>query len=252
MFAGFIGETQTILPRKNFARFLLMAFLMYSLVIRALYQGAYFELVNSRQNRGEIKSIAEMIENDFTFYVPGPVAESFQGTQAIKKRLEIRFRNLHFSMLCDFRTKIISNQETNDYSRKIRKDSSFKGALGSWLMISLFENMHRSEASQQIICRETVMTIPLIIYTRKDFFLLKSINQKIEIFKAAGLIAHWQFQDVNKAMVRKGKSNFKEPKTLTVNDFVGSFRILFVGCCASFAGLVVEICVHRVNKKFRD
>jgi hypothetical protein len=45
LFIGFIGGSQTILPGKNFARFLLMIFLMYSLVIRTLYQGSYFKLL---------------------------------------------------------------------------------------------------------------------------------------------------------------------------------------------------------------
>lgn len=87
LFAGFIGENQTILPTRNFARFLLMTFLMYSLIIRTLYQGSYFKLINSTQRKQEVKSIGEMIAKDFTFYVPSSIADMFEGTTTISSRL---------------------------------------------------------------------------------------------------------------------------------------------------------------------
>lgn len=87
MFIAFIGGSQIVLPRRNFARFLLMIFLMYSLIIRTLYQGSYFELLKSNKRHKEVQSIDEMIENDFKFYsVPG-YFELVRATKAIGERL---------------------------------------------------------------------------------------------------------------------------------------------------------------------
>lgn len=45
MIIAFFGQDQTILPRRSFARYLLMMFVMLCLVIRTGYQGVQFELL---------------------------------------------------------------------------------------------------------------------------------------------------------------------------------------------------------------
>lgn len=67
MFIGFYGGSQSILPNTNFARFLLMTFLMYSLVMRTVYQGSYFKLLTSNKRHEEVQSIQEMVDKDFKF-----------------------------------------------------------------------------------------------------------------------------------------------------------------------------------------
>lgn len=88
IFIAFIGGSQTKLPKRNFARFLLMMFLMYSLVIRTLYQASFFELLKSSKPHKEVQTIEEMVENDFTFNVPYGNADLFNGTESIKDRFE--------------------------------------------------------------------------------------------------------------------------------------------------------------------
>lgn len=86
MFIGFIGGTQHLLPKRNFARFLLIMLLIYSLVIRTLYQGSYYQLLQSNKHQKEVQSIDEMISKDFKFYVHDVMAHIFTGTQALKNR----------------------------------------------------------------------------------------------------------------------------------------------------------------------
>lgn len=88
MFIGFIGGTQKILPRTSFARFLLMVFLMSTLVIRSLYQGSFYKLMQSNKRHREVQSIDEMIEKDFNFLVIPAHADVFQGTEVISDRFE--------------------------------------------------------------------------------------------------------------------------------------------------------------------
>lgn len=86
LFIGFIGGTQNILPKNNFARFLLMSFLMYSLVIRTLYQGTYFKLMQSSRQHKEVQSINEMISEDFRFFILPWMADLFVGFDDLEKR----------------------------------------------------------------------------------------------------------------------------------------------------------------------
>jgi hypothetical protein len=86
MFIGFIGGSQHVVPKTNFARFLLMMFLMYSLIVRTLYQGSFYELMQSNKHHNELQSIDEMIAKDFKFYVPHWIADLFQATDAMARR----------------------------------------------------------------------------------------------------------------------------------------------------------------------
>ena len=62
------GGAQTILPKYNFARSLLMMFLLFCLVLRSLYQGALFQYLQASDNEPEVQSIEEMAARGFTFF----------------------------------------------------------------------------------------------------------------------------------------------------------------------------------------
>jgi hypothetical protein len=68
LFIGFIGGAQTVLPKYNFARFLLMIFLLYSLIIRTAYQASFYELLKSNMHHKEIQSIDDILDRQFTIY----------------------------------------------------------------------------------------------------------------------------------------------------------------------------------------
>jgi hypothetical protein len=63
----FTGQ-QNILPKRNFARHLLMMLMIYSLIFRTLYQASYFNLLRSNPYQKEVQSFDEMIEKDFSVY----------------------------------------------------------------------------------------------------------------------------------------------------------------------------------------
>ena len=68
MLIAIVGLSQNRLPMVNFARFLLMNFLILCLVIRTAYQGKLFEVMKASVKHSEPKTIAEMLEDGFTFY----------------------------------------------------------------------------------------------------------------------------------------------------------------------------------------
>lgn len=86
MMIAFVGGTQHKLPKRNFARFLLMMFLIFSLIIRSLYQGSFYKFVHSNKHWREKQSIEEMVDGKFTFYLFDYMFDMFQGTQRIVQR----------------------------------------------------------------------------------------------------------------------------------------------------------------------
>lgn len=86
MFAAFIGGTQQVLPKRTFSRFLLIKFLIFSLVIRTVYQGLYYQLLKSNKRHEEVQSVDEMFAKDFKFYVGKGVSDIIQGSDFMQQR----------------------------------------------------------------------------------------------------------------------------------------------------------------------
>lgn len=66
----FFGVSQIQTPGRNFARYVLMTIILFSLVIRTGYQGVMFELLQKEVRKPTVASIEEMIEQNFTFHMP--------------------------------------------------------------------------------------------------------------------------------------------------------------------------------------
>jgi hypothetical protein len=67
--AHFFGLGQLVLPRRSFARFLVMSFIIYSLIIRTAWQGKMFEFMNQEMRKPQIETIEEAIDKDYEFYM---------------------------------------------------------------------------------------------------------------------------------------------------------------------------------------
>lgn len=74
------GIAQKTLPGRNFARFLVMTFILFCLIMRTAWQGKIFEFMQKDMRRPEVKSIEEMIAMNFTFYVHSITYNSLKNT----------------------------------------------------------------------------------------------------------------------------------------------------------------------------
>ena len=94
------------------------------------------------------------------------------------------------------------------------------------------------------------MAIPIVIYTRKNFYLLKAMNEKIEIFKAAGLIEYWYSLSFTKDF---SKREAHPPKILTLKHLSGSFQVWAGGCLVSLMVLICELLIIKYKgHKFKN
>ena len=80
-----LGGSQSNLPKRNFARFLLMCFMLFCLVQRNLYQGSLFGILQSEQRLSEPSTIDELIAKGFDFYIEINSKEHIIGTEKISK-----------------------------------------------------------------------------------------------------------------------------------------------------------------------
>lgn len=92
------------------------------------------------------------------------------------------------------------------------------------------------------VCREVFITIPSVIYTKKNFYLLQAINEKIEHLKTAGLIEYWYNQHFTKEF---SKQNSNSPKVLRLYHFYGCFQVWISGCLLSSLVFTYEWIINK-------
>jgi hypothetical protein len=126
---------------------------------------------------------------------------------------------------------------------EINSGARQKSASLQSLVEILYENQNKTNIFKAVICKEPLMMIPVVIYTRKDFYLTDALNEKIENFKAAGLIDFWHFQFIDKNLAKVEES--KIPKVLNIEKMIGSFYILLIGFATSFVVFFVELLIKK-------
>lgn len=89
MLVAIFGGSQHILPHRNFARSLLMMFLMFCMVMRTLYTGSLYRFLQSKVYNKEAQSIDDMIERDYKFYTVPSILDLLQGQSRISKRSKL-------------------------------------------------------------------------------------------------------------------------------------------------------------------
>lgn len=236
---GWTGGTQPVLPKRNFARFILMMFLMFSLVMRTVYQGSYYRLLYSSRQHKEIQTIDEMVEKDFKFYVYSENADMFKGEEEISKRFyDYRFVDNKAENF-NFRLVSVTAKEIGAYLKKIQSDSTFKGAFGRSFTRIVYLNDKTPEGLRHRICKDVLLTTPCVLYTRKDFFLLDEMNKNIRLLKASGLVNFWnsKYSEGRISIAR----NSQILKVLTLQDLSGCIQVFVFGCISSLVIFVVEL-----------
>jgi hypothetical protein len=95
-----------------------------------------------------------------------------------------------------------------------------------------------------MMCKEPFLTLPVVIYARKNFFLLEAINERIEILKASGLLEFWLFEDIDRNFIKVKATT--ELKVFSLEHLSGSFLIylsMMFGCFVVFlVENVVGVC----------
>jgi hypothetical protein len=134
---------------------------------------------------------------------------------------------------CIFRLSVVYNGKEFGYQAgKIFNGSNSKASIAGSL-----NYLTKPRFPRYVYCKEIFISIPVVIYMRKDFYLWEMINKRISELNAAGLIDYWHLQSIRKKTETKKST---QPKILTLKRVNGSFQLLLGGLCISFLIFFVE------------
>ena len=215
----FVGGSLSRLPGRNFARFLLAAFILFSIVKRTLYQGALFKFLQAEDATKQIQTIDELVEKNLKVYM---LPSSIEHTNNMK------FRN---------RREVV-NSSIIEFKKRATLNPYYNCAVTSSIEQVLYYNKMNYRNSTLTVCLETLFTFQYGIYYRKNSYLKSLFDEKISVMKSSGLINFWasDFIDIKYLNIKLSEET---PRKLNIEQLKGGFEVLYIGVVI---GLVIFLC----------
>lgn len=133
--------------------------------------------------------------------------------------------------------------------KEILSNPKFKGALFRTLTAVRFANQLHFNETSSLVCKEIFLTIPVVLYFPKNFFLTEAINKKIALLQAAGLIDYWHSQIFDERKLKIIED--KQPRAMKFQYLSGCFYIWSICCCFACLAFVVEV-FARMRHSLQD
>ncbi|CRL04595.1 CLUMA_CG017663, isoform A [Clunio marinus] len=228
MIDSFLGGSFNLLPSKTSLRFLFASYFIFCLIVRNLYQGLLVQILQSEDRAKPVKTVDEMMEKGFNFYMYDSYLEHTE--------------HLKFSS----RRKVHKYNDNEKYL-KMTLDPNFKGGVCSSLDEVAFLNKKNYKNFSYLILPEDVYLFKYVIYFQKHSPYVKKFNEKISLFKSSGLLEFWfsKYMDLSYVHVKEPKM---VPRTLNIEQLKGGFILWLCGCSISLFVFILEAIYSVVIK----
>lgn len=202
-------------PRRNFARYILALWLLYTMVIRNAYTGKMYTLLQDSKLKTSFKTVQQLVENGFTIYY----AKVLKGTLQSMVSSSANIQEWNFDA---FPSKVVLywlNQNAT------------KSAYFTLKEIVLNYNRELNSTSHEVsILSQEIANFPVTMYLPQNSYLKKSIDVKITQILTGGMIGNWEhFYCSTKNRLQQNQ----EPTVLTLWLLSGIFilYIIFIIIC---------------------
>lgn len=215
-----LGGPMHKLPVRNFARTVLIMFMIYCMIMQNSYKGGLVKFMQMKIREPEIKSTDEIIAKNFTFYM-------LKSSKAVLMELPKILELAAFTSVADYANKLDQAQ-----------DPEFKGAILSSKDHLAYRNIKAFPNKFYRHAPETIFNNNIVVYMRKHSCLTFQINQVMIYLVNGGLIEKWASLYIDKNFLKHRST----PKaiSLTMQQLYGAFQLLLLGLCISFAFFLIE------------
>lgn len=227
----FVGNGLTILPRRNFARSLLMMYMLFSLVMRTVYQGSLFIILQGDGRHPELRSIEEMMEKNYVFYIRETLEHNIKSMPFYSKRKTVKF---------------------DDYPELRAKtlNPAFHGGVIQPLLEIIYLNQQNYKNFTYNVLKEFLLDVQIVNYFPKHSYLVEPFNEKIGILKSAGLVQRWMNRYIDLSYL-KVNSESTGAKVMNIVQLSGGFQVLIMGWVVSLVAFTLELVLRKVTGRFR-
>uniref|UniRef100_A0A3F2ZEM7 Uncharacterized protein n=1 Tax=Phlebotomus papatasi TaxID=29031 RepID=A0A3F2ZEM7_PHLPP len=220
---AFLGGSVAQVAGRNFARFLLMLWILLGIVIRICYQGALFHFLKEQTMVSLVDTIPKLIDEGFKIY----------GDEALIS---------YFSEMSNFDNHFVTiNGSYYQEYRLQTLDHNFKGAvLTTELSVAYLNERFASKNKYFRTTKDQVAQFYITIPMRKNSFLKVPFDKILWRYKESGLIDHWSMLFFNLRNV-KLQSEQNGPQPLNIDQLSGIFVVFLVLIAFSCLIFIMEV-----------
>jgi len=235
-----LGTVHPYPPRRNFARYILVLWLLQTLVLRAAYTGELYILLQDGRMRTPLRSLAQVLAQNYIFHM--------------LPTLEIIFRDLVPA------NRIVVLPTLYKSLEQLRDDEDDVMRIVVPVLqptVDRFDVDSGPNRNRLSVLPDPLLTAPLTFFMRQHSYLKQRMNKLLINMMSAGLVHRFRriYLDRIEHMAHAGKRD-RDPTKLTLwllAGIFGSFAILqFIACCV----FILEFCSaapHRQRlRRFMD
>lgn len=222
LFNIMFGGSLSRLPGRNFARFLLIMWIIYSLIIRTVYQQALFNFLHQSPNHSTVSTLTQLINGHYPIYLIPSEVYVFDNMPELQQQI-----------------RIIPSANIPQYDNAIRW-GQLRGSRVSNYEKVLYDNSKFSDGRYFRMVRQRLYNYALSVAMRINSCLTKPFDDTILELNANGLVQAW----VKKYIDRKYASvpePVDELRKLSVGQLTGAFQVWMIGLCVGVLVFAIEV-----------
>ncbi|KMZ08645.1 uncharacterized protein LOC6725393 [Drosophila simulans] len=221
MWASLLGGLALYNPQRNFARYILVMWLLQTLILRAAYTGQLYLLLQDVDVRSPIKSLGEVQAKDYEFRILPALRTVFKDSMP----------NTNFHV-------VLSPEE----SLYRLRDEDDPGIAVPLLQPTINQFDFRSGPNKRhlTVLPDPLMTAPLTFYMRPHSYFKRRIDRLIMAMMSSGIVARYRKMYMDR-IKQVGKRRNLEPKPLSIWRLSGIFV-----CCAGLYLLALIVFILEI------
>ncbi|XP_017017960.1 glutamate receptor [Drosophila kikkawai] len=204
-------------PRRNFARFLLLMWLLQTLVLRAAYTGQLYLLLQDVEMRAPLQKLSEVVAQGYVFHMLPAL------------------QNIFRESMTGIRIHVVASHEES--LLRLREEDD-PGIAVPVLQPTVYQFDYRSGPNRRhlAVLPLPLMTAPLTMYMRPHSYLKRRIDRLLMAMMSSGIVFRFRGMYLDRIERMSKRRRSMEPQSLTLWRLSGIFA-----CCGALQLLAVLV-----------
>ncbi|XP_059223290.1 uncharacterized protein LOC106085026 [Stomoxys calcitrans] len=216
-------------PRYNFARFLLVCWMLTTLVLRSAYQSGMYQMLRDNIQRNPPQTIADVLKQNYVILLKGTHMALAQTLPDMRN-----VRTLNGSFLQTFPELLQSNELT--------------AIVTQYEYFGYFRQINAASWHRLHLVNERIYTKPLAMNVRTHSYLVEEFNRQIQTAKTFGFDTLWARESFgNQAMKNNADYDPKmlATKNMSMKELGAVFMILIWLHVMAMVIFIIELIWHK-------
>lgn len=227
-----LGMSAIYTPRKNGIRILNISWILFSLIIRSIYQGFLFHMIRSHIERSPLDTLDAMLNKDYSTVMSQRVSQSLADYSELQRT--------NVTVLDS-----VSESLTLEYLEHLPlKRAKYTVAISPVDFLKYYIQIYRKRRIFTIL-PEDVMVFKICIYLAKHSYLVDQLDEVLVWIQGSGLIERWKHLQLDVDYFRR--SLVEEDELLNLPELQVAFAIVILGLALATLVFMGEL-LHRFLK----